>query len=292
MFQCTISTWKFLPLTVKQIIRKLVPLRYKQIISEKFVKNYNAHTDVVDMFGLKFKYIPDGHFNHVLFDGIYEPFSTNLIRKFLAAGDIVIDLGANFGWFTVHAADIVGPAGKVYAVEMSPNSIDTLVYNLSLNSLQNVKVVNACIDSVDGDAKSVIMNKIGCDPLAYASAAEHDVCTIKTITLDTIPTVGPPALIKIDIEGFEVNALKGARKVLGSAHNPVLLIEFNEFALNRADSNCDELAMLLKSYGYDLYVQDGFSNKLIKTDCPVDQNAVCLSNSIYSNRFRSIFEFN
>ncbi len=82
-----------------------------------------------------------------------EPESTALIKKYLLPGDIFVDVGASIGWYTLHAAKIVGEHGKVYAFEPEPNSFGLLKKNVDANGFQNAVLRQAAVCDRHGKVK-------------------------------------------------------------------------------------------------------------------------------------------
>lgn len=143
------------------------------------------------------------------------------VRALLRPGDRVIDAGANIGVFSVFAGRLVGPAGKVVAVEMMPRTLGRLRENLTRNHLA-ATVVEAALASRRGDHVVAALDpSLGGQAtlaLAHTLPAPQQV-TVLTRTLDdvvdeTLPGNDDIALLKMDIEGAELDALAGAPRTL------------------------------------------------------------------------------
>jgi len=141
------------------------------------------------------------------------------IRRRLKAGSTFVDAGANIGACTVLASRLVGPEGKVFAIEMMPDTADRLRRHIEGNQLHNVTVFECALSDQGG--KSITAFVTGAE-YGQASivrrARDQRGRTLKVITetldklLGDVP--GPIDLIKIDIEGAEASALAGATEVL------------------------------------------------------------------------------
>lgn len=163
--------------------------------------------------------------------GIYEPEVAELIHNSLHPGDIFYDIGAHAGYFSLIAAKKVAPDGRVFAFDPVPEHVATILEQIELNGIQNIcSVVPLAISDTIGEVSFLIPN---CCANAHLLkiAAPHiingpgKVIRVSSVTLDSFVSDNPmPTLIKMDIEGAEVEALMGAEKLLSSPKAPVFLI--------------------------------------------------------------------
>jgi FkbM family methyltransferase len=165
---------------------------------------------------------------HILRRGSFEPAELAAALACVRTGDNVIDVGANIGLLTVPLGLAVAPAGMVVAVEPLPANTRRLRANVARNNLETVRIVEAAAGSADGRAT---LHTAG-DPafgslraiVKYRTSGDLDVALR---SLDSLwGELGRPAvaLVKIDVEGAELEVLHGARELLATAR-PVLLIE-------------------------------------------------------------------
>lgn len=170
-----------------------------------------------------------------------------LILKHVKPGDVVVDGGAFIGDHTVAYARAVGPEGRVFAFEPNPEAFECLRYNtggmpwvaamtfglsdcthdIALRGNSNAGATYAVSDSPNSDADCAALDALG---FLYGGRLD---------------------LLKLDIEGFEVRALRGAKETIKRCR-PVLVVEVNEGALNRQGSTGAELLALIRSYGYEV----------------------------------------
>jgi FkbM family methyltransferase len=132
-------------------------------------------------------------------------------RDYLRAGDTVIDAGANVGSLALLAATIVGESGRVLAVEPHPRIFGFLRHNLALNRAVNVRAENTALGEAPGelsfsDTRADDENSVQ----RSGSGIRVPVTTLDLLAAD----LGPVALLKIDVEGFEIAVLHGATGVL------------------------------------------------------------------------------
>jgi FkbM family methyltransferase len=174
----------------------------------------------------------------------------------LRPGDNFIDAGANIGFYTVLAARLVGPDGKVIAVEMMPDTADQLTHNLALNRISNVTVCRKALSNISGQTVTAVVTpgKYGQASIAKGSSDDEVVrLDVRTTTLDEISSdLSSVRLIKMDLEGAEAAALQGTAELLhktdfliyeswGMSHtvsNPVdSCLHQTGYVLNRIDGN-------------------------------------------------------
>jgi FkbM family methyltransferase len=149
--------------------------------------------------------LPSDDFSH------YVPFRPKILYGFLRIkrGDVVVDVGAFPGDFTLHASSLVGESGKVIAIEAHPWNFALLKANVILNDLRNVILVNKAISDREGKALLA-----GSGSGAHLSRSEG--VEVKTTTLDKLLQdlgLARADVIKLDIEGAEVAALKGFQRL-------------------------------------------------------------------------------
>ena len=155
-----------------------------------------------------------------------EPAKTRALLGILKPGQVVFDVGANIGYYTLLASRVVGRAGRVVACEPSPRNISYLHRHIALNGATNVTVIPAgCYD------RSGLMAFDAGRDWAAGHLVEHAVPAnghrdlVSTVALDEIVRASGllPDVLKIDVEGAELHVLAGASKTLASARPIVLL---------------------------------------------------------------------
>ena len=165
--------------------------------------------------------------------GSYEPELGAALRRFALPGMTVYDVGANIGYVTLLLARATAPGGRLFAFEPLPSNLDRLRANLALSGLEDrVVVVPAAVTDHVGRAPFLVHASGGMGkaegaagrPEAYPSRIEVDTTELDTFVYDQGHP--PPDLIKVDIEGGEVLALPGMRRLLREAQ-PVLLLELH-----------------------------------------------------------------
>lgn len=185
---------------------------------------------------------------HVL-SGSYEPHVTALFKRVLRPGMTAIDVGANCGYFTFLALSLVGERGQIWAIEPNPGNVRLLELARRRNNAENVTIIPAAIGAAFGAACVYAGHSNGeVGPLARDHRLEN---IAAQVTLDCLTRDTRVDFIKVDVEGYEGNALRGGRLLLRD-QRPSLVVEFAPTALK--DMKGSELLTMLISYGYRLGV--------------------------------------
>lgn len=155
-----------------------------------------------------------------------------LFRDYCKPGDIVVDVGANVGEVSIVMSRGVGPSGRVLAFEPSPRVYGYLLGNLELNGCVNVTARNAALGAAAGMARMTDDRRDDMNRLSDDGRVR-----VECSTLDReVPADARPALIKIDVEGTELDVLKGGAAVLSRA----------------ACVNCEMWASHFERHGYTM----------------------------------------
>lgn len=162
-------------------------------------------------------------------------------------GEIVLDVGANIGEFTLPAARAVGPAGKVYAFEPHPQAVELLRENVRSNGFTNVIVIPKAVHESSGEVR--IYSAPGSNVFDSVKPVFGRSYVAPACSLDDVVGSEPAIdFIKMDIEGGEADALRGARRVL--AKRPRIVVEIHSHDVRR------EVQSLLEQAGYTCVEDD------------------------------------
>jgi FkbM family methyltransferase len=171
----------------------------------------------------------------------------------LRDGGVVIDVGANIGFYSLAAALDVGIAGRVLAFEPNAGAAARLRENVAINGLNNVTVVQAAAGARDG----TITFHLATDSEASSLyAAGDDVATTVTVPIVTLDQylagagIGQVDVLKLDAEGAEIDVLAGARLLLSRPDAPSVIVEANPVTLRAAGRSTADLRGLLLELGY------------------------------------------
>ncbi len=160
--------------------------------------------------------------------GTYEAGTLKLMNDILRDGDTFIDIGANIGLMSLHAGKILGENGRVVSFEPLSNTYNILVENIALNNFRNVEVVNTAIGSTNGvvDIFDNIVNR-GSSSLIKPNYTEscHKIPINRLDDYLEEHGINSINCIKIDVEGWELEVLKGAANTLSGFEAPICIIE-------------------------------------------------------------------
>jgi FkbM family methyltransferase len=182
----------------------------------------------------------------------YEGHVTNVMRPLLQPGMVVVDVGANIGFYTLMAAARVGPSGRVIAFEPSVENCELLKMSLTANNFQHVAVHQVAVADEDGMVGFHMGSSNGSILRADRGPLPFQVPSVR---LDNLLHNEPRIdLIKMDIEGAEGLALAGMKQLI-SRHRPIIFTEFSPEALmHHSEVTAEEYLKQLDDLGYDLHV--------------------------------------
>lgn len=162
-----------------------------------------------------------GSSTHGCWLGVYERKTQRAFSCLVRSGDVVFDIGANVGFFTLLSARLSGPGGSVVAFEPFPRNLVYLRRHIDLNHLTNVTVVEAAVSDVCGTG---FLGGEASNPSALALTQKG--LPVSLVTIDEMVAyrgLPRPQLLKIDVEGAESAVLRGAVSVLSSCRPAVIL---------------------------------------------------------------------
>lgn len=206
------------------------------------------------------------HYARKLNRRVNEP-EMSVIPYLLGSGGCALDLGANFGSYTHCLARIVGETGSVYAVEPIRATCEVLQHNISQFGLKNVRVHQVAISDRKDFAPMVIPSYDRGGENFYEARIVSNyegefqrTVRVPTRTLDGLfGPLGRIDFVKCDVEGHEINVLRGARAIL-DVHRPAWMIEVSGNP-NDADSSAAEVVKLMSRAGYCMYHLAGVDTK-------------------------------
>jgi FkbM family methyltransferase len=176
-------------------------------------------------------------------------------------GDVVVDVGANFGIYALHAARRTGPDGSVVAYEPAPHAFDLLRQSIARNGLEKQVVARqAAVAAGVGKAQFFVTADVSFSGLSDTNrSAQQETVEVDLVSLDAEPALAEraAALLKIDVEGHEGGVLKGAVALM--SRSPRLIVQF-EYSHKNATADLDaSLADGLKAWtgaGFGLFKRD------------------------------------
>lgn len=138
-----------------------------------------------------------------------------LLERIAVEGMTVFDIGANIGYYAIMESRLVGRSGTIVAIEPSPSNIELLQRNLALNGVENVKVITGGVSDKDGDRRLFLSAQSNLNTFHPPESGDYALTEGRTISVKTttVPQLmsqfGRPELIRMDVEGHEVEILGG-----------------------------------------------------------------------------------
>ncbi len=192
---------------------------------------------------------------NIYFLNYYEIRETNFIRNILRPGGVFVDVGANIGWFTVLASKCVGPTGRVFAFEPSERIYRHLCENTAVNCCDNVTVERLALSDKNGTAVLANTNRTN-DGMGSIIERGLQGEEVATVTLDDYMSIlGDKSidLIKLDVEGAELMALRGMRQLLAAGRIKHIVFEFHRGQQQEAGLEGGEMFELLRQFGFNFH---------------------------------------
>lgn len=157
----------------------------------------------------------------------WEPSETSLLYQEIKEGQVVVDVGAHIGYFTLLFSKLVGPKGAVYAFEPNPYSLAYLRRNVAVNNSRNVVVEDMAV--YDRDVHIQVWAKKGGNTgdVRIFPTLNGEVVGVDAVTLDTYFAPRNVDFIKIDAQGAEYNILKGAGSLIRRSLGLKLMVEYS-----------------------------------------------------------------
>lgn len=234
------------------------PTYTKILLYSKILKGLREQTTLKG--GIRFQLdIEDWIPSCLYFSGEYEAGEIDFMQNSLSEGDVLIDIGANIGLYTLYGAKAVGKSGSVFAFEPFSLNYDNLIKNISINHFSNIIVEKKAVSDnstpiniyYDKNEKNSGMAS------SYLTEYSHEE-QVESITLDQYledKSLNKINFIKIDIEGGEFRALRGMQKTL-KKYNPVLQVEVLDEMLKKQNIQWQDVLDLLEPLGYQMYYFD------------------------------------
>jgi FkbM family methyltransferase len=239
---CKIAAQLLAPIHFKGKARLLHTLCPKQGITITNLFGYQIELDLSD------------YIQRSMYLKVFEPHESRFVKNYLKPGMTFVDVGANVGHYTLMAAALVGPKGKVFAFEPSPYAYSQLAKTIKKNGLAQVFLIEAGLsDRPDRLQLYVPKAEVGNHNSTLIPVADFLPIEVSVERLDTYLTeqkINHVDLLKIDVEGFEPNVFRGAGSYITEGKIAAILCEFNQFWLQANQSSSRQLYQFLVQQGY------------------------------------------
>lgn len=215
--------------------------------------------------------------------GIFEKENLEYFGSLIKPGNIILDIGANIGIYSLMASVKTGNIGKVYSFEPADWAINRLKENIRLNKFENIEVIDKAISDISGISDFFI-----CDDDAYNSIGNkpmREVREVKKVEITTIDdflssrSISHVDIIKIDTEGADYLVLKGAKQLLSSSSPPIIFCEYSRKTIDGFHHSLNEFEEYIKGFNYKIFEIQG--NNLIEFNSSISQSneIVCIKNA-------------
>lgn len=189
---------------------------------------------------------------HLLVAGRWEEHVESTLESMLQPGACFLDVGSNIGHFTLLAAKRVGASGTVIAVEPCWQNLSKLARNLALNQADNVYLTSIAAGALPalGAIAFPTLNNAGAATMRAVAPEMARQCVLIGALDDSLESCGfRPSLIKIDVEGFELQALRGLKRCLEQLR-PAVILELTPAFLRQAGDSATALLQFMADLGY------------------------------------------
>lgn len=192
----------------------------------------------------------------IIYAGLYDFCEMNFLLRYLRGDDNFLDVGGNVGVYSILASSVIG-GGEIHVFEPSAEAREILEENIRINRLENIAVYPCAVGEISGTVKFTkseeSMNHI------VVGGAPEDFNEVALVRLEDEVADVEFAMGKIDVEGFELQALKGAAGMLEAQNPPVWIVELGE-ASERYGYKNEELLDYMRKFGYRTVCFDVFEN--------------------------------
>ena len=201
---------------------------------------------------------------------IFEKFETELVKKEVKDGDIVLDIGANIGYYSLVFSQIVGTNGRVFAFEPDPNNFALLKKNIEINNLKNVTLIQKAVSDVSKPLSLYLCDYNHAQHRIYPSPRCNETITVESTTIDEhfsgTEFYNRINFVKMDVEGAEYDVLEGMKKTLKSNPNLKILCEFSPKQIREHGLKPEDILDQLLRYGFKIYPITTAGEKIIPID--------------------------
>ncbi|MCE3258446.1 MAG: nlpE1 [Bacteroidetes bacterium] len=208
--------------------------------------------------------------------GLYKPmyysfkkkqdaFEIDLLKRYIRKNDVVLDIGANIGFYAEMISGLVGENGTVHCFEPDKKNFEHL--KNSCNNLKNVKLNNKAIGPNTEVLKIYTSKDLNVDHRTYKPEEYDEVFEIEAVSIDDYLGGNKKAdFIKMDIQGFEMQAVKGMTATLDNNKDLKLISEFWPYGLKKAGSSVTAYFNFLKEKGFNCYLLEKNSLQLLTAE--------------------------
>ena len=252
----------------------------------RFLGFFGSKKNMVEVYVKKFDYKVMCPLNEIDYISLVSREDSIISRFNPMEGDIVVDIGAHLGRYTIISSKKVGEKGKVISIEANPDVFRTLVDNIRLNMLNNVILLNCAVyseksrvkfyvkgdDNLENNHYGTLMDNIGnFESKGLKNVLDMDANSLDNLLLENSISRTDIKWIKIDVEGAELEVLKGSVKILSNSTKLSILVEIHK--LSNGNNHYNSITNFLTKFGFRIEYQEThetgeihviFTNKILK----------------------------
>jgi FkbM family methyltransferase len=200
-----------------------------------------------------------------------------VLKGLLSEGDTFVDVGANFGTFSLLGSRFVGSGGRVIAIEPQPRLAALIRRSFELSHVSNCDIEQIACGAQSGEAALLVPDDDSGRAgffAGFSGVKAHKSLSVPVVTLDSLLSMREPAgnmVIKIDVEGSEIDVLEGASEII-RARRPAILIELNPWSARAAGRSSREVVGKLESLGYSTFATvESYPEPILVSELPFDK---------------------
>lgn len=198
----------------------------------------------------------------------HEPATTKIFKDIVKRGDTFLDIGANIGYFSLLARTLIGPTGKIYSFEPEPKNYDYLLKNIKVNKW-DFEAMNVAVGDMNGDidlfkcpydsGHHTIQQDKGITEyrkrswLRFFTPHKIERLKVPIVRIDN-RIIMPVNVVKIDVEGSELEVLKGMKNLLARNENIKIIMEFFPLLLKEMGTDLFELYSFIKANQLNIFI--------------------------------------
>ena len=188
----------------------------------------------------------------LILDGIRERKSTRIMERFVRPDDVILELGANIGYYVLIESKVLSDKGYIYAVEPAADNVELLKKNIALNNIKNIEVSNMAISNKKGTAKLYLGKACNLHSLINSSGSpDAKYVEVQTDTVDNfLKGKKPISFLRMDVEGYETEVIDGMRDTLKSQSFKRLFVEIHPHRVSTA--KMQNFLKTLQDYGFEI----------------------------------------
>lgn len=183
---------------------------------------------------------------------LFEPEVINIAKKYIKKGTAVLDIGANFGQMTIEFSKLAGNGGKIYSFEAQEYVFKFLEKNIKNNHLTNVVPIQKAVWDKEGETLNFLDLELNCGAMYSGNSVtgnSNNTKAVKTITIDSLNIQEKISFMKVDIEGADIFALRGARETIMKNRMPIIF-EYTQHMQSDFNSSLHDYIEFARSINY------------------------------------------